>query len=407
MIISFSFENFFSFLERTEVSFLAGKQDPDTAHYTTTDTGLRLSKMMSVIGANGSGKTNILRAYNFLMHVMRDSFKFNPDQELPLDQFLFTGEPRQETSFSLLFELDKFLYRYELSLTKKQIVNEVLSVKTESNFRYLFKRTLDKESGTYTVREQDFGKKVETIASGILNSRRNATLFSGLIFANYEPIKPIADYLLGHTTNVGRMGVIALPFLTNPEMVASQCMASPEIRTAIESLMARIDLGISGIDIREVRFPEEAKKQMNADKFYTPFAKHTVNGTEYTLHFSMESGGTQSLFVLLYHILTALSRPGIAVMDELEASLHPHMIPAILDLFISPESNPHNTQLLFTSHSLEVLNHLDKNQIVLVEKNPETLMSEAWRLDEMTGVRRDDNLYAKYMAGRYGAVPRL
>ena len=42
----------------------------------------------------------------------------------------------------------------------------------------------------------------------------------------------------------------------------------------------------------------------------------------------------------------------------------------------------------------------------LVEKNKEC-KSEVYRLDELKGVRRDDNIYAKYMAGAYGAVPNI
>ena len=43
---------------------------------------------------------------------------------------------------------------------------------------------------------------------------------------------------------------------------------------------------------------------------------------------------------------------------------------------------------------------------MLVEKD-EQGNSDAWRLDSIQGVRKDDNLYAKYMAGAYGAVPRI
>jgi hypothetical protein len=43
---------------------------------------------------------------------------------------------------------------------------------------------------------------------------------------------------------------------------------------------------------------------------------------------------------------------------------------------------------------------------MLVEKN-EACESTAWRMDEVKGIRTDDNFYAKYMAGAYGAVPRL
>jgi hypothetical protein len=48
---------------------------------------------------------------------------------------------------------------------------------------------------------------------------------------------------------------------------------------------------------------------------------------------------------------------------------------------------------------------LQKHQIYLCEKQQQ--ISEAWRLDEVVGVRADDNLYAKYMAGAFGAVPEL
>jgi hypothetical protein len=43
---------------------------------------------------------------------------------------------------------------------------------------------------------------------------------------------------------------------------------------------------------------------------------------------------------------------------------------------------------------------------MLVEKSPYN-ESSAWRLDSVDGIRNDHNLYAKYMAGAYGAVPEL
>jgi hypothetical protein len=35
------------------------------------------------------------------------------------------------------------------------------------------------------------------------------------------------------------------------------------------------------------------------------------------------------------------------------------------------------------------------------------LESRAWRLDSVEGVRSDENRVSKYLAGAYGAVPRL
>ena len=119
-----------------------------------------------------------------------------------------------------------------------------------------------------------------------------------------------------------------------------------------------------------------------------------------------ESSGTKQLFVLLKAILVVLAKGGVAVLDEFDVNLHPEMVLSLFDLFVQPETNPKNAQLLFSTHSHRVLSKLDKYQIILTEKN-EKGGSEAWRLDDMSGVRADDNFFSKYIAGAYGAVPKL
>jgi predicted ATPase len=108
-----------------------------------------------------------------------------------------------------------------------------------------------------------------------------------------------------------------------------------------------------------------------------------------------------------FWLLPALRDGRPAVIDELASDLHPHMLTWILRLFTAPVINPKNAQLFFTCHSVEVLNEPDKTQIYLVGKDPSDNVSMATRLDEIQGVRRDDNLFAKYNAGLYGALPEL
>ena len=51
-----------------------------------------------------------------------------------------------------------------------------------------------------------------------------------------------------------------------------------------------------------------------------------------------------------------------------------------------------------------MLNHLLKEQIILVDKNEQGVIV-AFRLDELKGVRREENFFANYNSGRYGAIP--
>jgi predicted ATPase len=136
-----------------------------------------------------------------------------------------------------------------------------------------------------------------------------------------------------------------------------------------------------------------------------PMGVHQHDGESLEFLFTDESNGTRSAFILLGMILPVLERGGMAIIDEIDNDLHPHLLPHLIDLFKFEHTNPHQAQLIFSCHTPEVLNILKKHQIYLVQK--ESQESEAWRLDEVVGVRADDNLYAKYMAGAFDAVPNV
>jgi hypothetical protein len=160
-------------------------------------------------------------------------------------------------------------------------------------------------------------------------------------------------------------------------------------------------MGLSGIDLQELALTDA---QEATKKVWVAFGRHRNRNAEFRLPFALESSGTQGAFVLLSRLLHALEIGGLAVIDEFENDLHPHMLEPILDLFADPVTNPHRAQLLFTCHAMEVLNLIHKSQVMLVEKDAEC-ESAAVRMDAVEGIRNDDNFYAKYMAGAYGAVP--
>ena len=133
---------------------------------------------------------------------------------------------------------------------------------------------------------------------------------------------------------------------------------------------------------------------------------HESKNKIFGLPFFMESGGTQHLYNMLSFIFPALETGSVCLSDEIEKQLHPNILPAIFDLFISPETNPKNAQLICTTHVPTLMNDLSKYQIFLVEKNSEC-ESDVYRLDEISGVRPDDNFLKKYLAGAYGGVPDI
>ncbi len=174
-------------------------------------------------------------------------------------------------------------------------------------------------------------------------------------------------------------------------------------REEMVRLLKSWDLGLSDVELREL--PIQSPGQ-TLQKIWYPVGIHRSRKRLAELMFHDESSGTQGAFVLLSRLLQTLSVGGLAVIDEFESDMHPHMLEPILDLFANPKTYPHNAQLLFTCHAMEVLNLLHKSQIMLVEKN-EHCESSSWRMDSVQGIRNDDDFYSKYMAGAYGAVPQI
>ncbi len=397
MLHSYAATNFQSFRKRVEVDLRVNDRAPDTDWIATCGTGQRVSKVLGVIGANGSGKTALLKPLAFLGWFFTSSFhQAQVGADIPVHlHFASAAEPME---IACEADADGQLWRYVLRCTPQRVLHEALYRKHE-RFRYVFTRDWDEAAGAYVVRQQDFGLD----AAKAVEARPNVSLISWA--AQYGV--PLALRIAAPTvySNIGVSGRVNSGDLGVLE-AARGFQSSAPLRAEMERLLCSWDLGLSGVDVREGELTTNPLEPNQKQKIWIPFGHHKSHGQEYVLPLLLESNGTKSAFSLLSFLLPALSRGAVAVVDEFESDLHPHMLDAILGLFASRKTNPHNAQLLFSSHAIEVLNLLDKRQVMLSEKN-EDCESSAIRLDRIEGVRSDVSLYAKYMAGAFGAVPNL
>lgn len=400
MLHSYLFSNVYSFREESAVFLLLSQREPESNWWASDATERRVAKVMAVIGANASGKTSLLNALAFIHWFITASFEAKPDDLLP-----FQSHASSDAATPSVFEIELSadldgtprIWRYRLAATRARVFEESLHVRHERE-RFVFVRTWLPSSNTYAVKEQGFGH----VPLEAVNGRPNASLIA--LGAQYG--LPLAQKILSTSylrTNLNELGKER----TNDEtlMRAASHFAGQEAqKSSMVSLLKGWDLGLQDVQLREI---ETTSLDGTIKKILTPWGVHAMRTSgRMALNFRAESSGTQMAFVLLSRLLPVLEGGGIAVIDEFESDMHPHMLAPILDLFVNPATNPHNAQLLFTSHSMEVLHLLPKSQVTLVEKD-EFNESQSWRLDDVKGIRSDDNYYAKYMAGAYGAVPRL
>lgn len=398
MIHSISCKNFYSFGELASLSFVVNEHAPNNHGYFIAPSGTRLSKVAVVIGSNASGKTNLLKVFAFMRWFIFQSFEINPEDEIPVRKFMFNGYKDKPVEFSAVFEIDADIYTYSFSLDGSKVLREELKltgkINEKKSKKLMFSRVWDNKEKKYSLKGTGFG-----LPKGIQKLiRSNASIISVATRLNHEKSQKMSLMWKQIVINIKEDGYDHSQIKFG---VPAACVFFSEnkiLKKKAEKLLASFDLGLSGFEITE--------NNVDNHSSYKVVVSHSFDGQTENLPISYESSGTKLLFILMMYVLQALANGSIAVLDELDTHLHPEMVISLLELFLEPETNTKNAQLLFSTHSHSILNRLDKYQIFLVEKNNKGI-SESWRLDEMDGIRSDENYFSKYISGAYGAYPRI
>lgn len=382
--------------------------------------GHKVNLITAIMGANGSGKTTLLKPMAFLSW-----FFWSIPAKVNDYLFLNINRPYDKPGvIKISFSLDGKVYTYQLIACDQFIFNEELYVKNENNKNiYIFKRKISgydknfknldpKEIGVKEVEEfiknikYDYVEKTELFPLGVAEGKRtpaNTSIISAARRVGVPLAVSIADNL-SSMSNVSAIGRRSYDY-EDVGSAAEELFEDPDAFSAIKRILRKWDLGLDDITI-----DKEEKTDINGEKetYYILQGVHEKeNGEKFELPFVFESAGTQSAFLRLHHIMQCLSKGTACFIDELGDDLHPHMVKPILELFISKETNPHNSQLIFTCHKPELINYLGKYRVIITEKKYNK--SVCYRLDDFPSseARADENLASKYLAGAYGGVPDL
>lgn len=396
MIHSFTCENFYSIRDKVEVDFTVGDNAPTKTSYAKIPTDGRVSLVEAVIGANASGKTNILKVLPFIQWLVVDAYTDDPDADLPVRPFGHGGESRP-TKLSVVFSINERVFTYAFTMNPSRILSEKLSERSKtterSTSKILFSREWNADKEEYKIND-----KVFDITQ--IKLRKNSSVVA-TAFRDKNPLATlIATYWRDSVaTNVAEAGYRNYQSAAQlHDRLANQAIEffydRPDLKDQVESILSRYDIGFNSFK----------KEEVQETSFFS--IHHDFGGGGFDLPLRYESSGTKQIIIILQYLLTALTRGGIAVIDELDANLHPEIVEEIVSMFSSNELNPKSAQLFFSSHTPTILSSLDKYQIIFIEKN-DAGCTDVWRLDSIKGVRSDDNYYTKYIAGAYGAVPNL
>ena len=87
-----------------------------------------LLKSAVILGANASGKSNVIKALDFFKSYIIDSFKnLQAGEEIGVEAFkLNTDSAKAPSSFEMIFILDGYQYRYGMDVSRESVHGEWL-----------------------------------------------------------------------------------------------------------------------------------------------------------------------------------------------------------------------------------------------------------------------------------------
>ena len=394
MLRKLTVENFFSIREAQTLDLTIARNapDPDGRFATPIEgTGARFPKVAALFGANASGKTTVLRAVNFLVRFIRNSFDWEPNSPLPFLSFQSPICIDAPTRFRVEFDAwvreghsGRVLYVYELEIAAggKSVLVETLKYYPEGRRRWLFRRDA---SGISAGKDFDLPNS-DPVRTKI---RKNASVISVLAKFNHDFSLALFHNLSGVYSNVALFGE---PVKAGEDFTTKWYAQTEDALKALNKEIRRFDLGIEEVVLSPT---------VNGVR---PYFVHA--GLEGPLAYEFESQGTTRFYNMFPYLFHVLSRGGLAVMDEFDNDIHALLMPELINLFQSRETNPNDGQILMSCHNPSVLECLSKEEIYFTEKDSRG-RTEIYGLKDVQDVRRDANLYAKYLSGVFGAVPRI
>ncbi|MFM6311845.1 MAG: AAA family ATPase, partial [Dolichospermum sp.] len=345
MLIEFQVGNFLSFKDVVTFSMVASdinSQDTelDENNVFSVNEELKLLKTTAIYGANASGKSNLAKAFGFMIN-----FVINSSKEMQITDFidvehfrLSTKTENKPSFFHATFYLNKKIYKYGFEVDKNKVVREWLFFQANTKEYQLFQRN---DNNKFQINKKSFKEGLHLEEKTKHNSLFISVVaqFNGKISA--EIIKWFASCQV-----ISGSGIHDNFYKT----VTLKLLESPLIKKDSINLIKDLDLSIQDINITKEKLslenlpssiPDELKSIIlrsssgELSSIQTSHEKYNENGEiigfeKFDLE-KNESEGTKKLFYFSALLLHALRYSQVLIIDELDAKLHPIITHKIIE----------------------------------------------------------------------------
>lgn len=413
MLLQFQFSNYKSFKDENVFDMRAG--DEYIGHIRKAGT-YDVLPVATIYGANASGKSNFILALSDMAFYVLFSFAFDDQFSLgvvdsgwkkftsryPFKPYLFQHD--KPSSYQVYLnqkngKKEEYL-KYGFSVDQKGIVEEWLGTLSEEDaqkgkpFHMIFERNRE---------ELQFDKSTEKFRENIKNSLQKKVLL--ITLGIKLQIRAFSDVFQWFTRLTSIHADSALEDSSLNDLFGK--VYKKEIsKKAVLHYIQSFDISVCDIRVKKYL-------KISAEPIYHMYIGHQNNhGDLDYLPVEQESAGTRKMISLYQRLQSTLSKGSVLWADELDIKIHPLLMRNIIINFTDPERNPHNAQLIFTTHNPVYLDMglLRRDEIWFIQKDDTN--SELYSLDDIRDaygnkVSTTSDLAKKYLLGEYGAVPYL
>lgn len=430
MILRIIIDNLYSFGQQAEFNMFTNKSQRHLKHKRFAGK-IAYLKMAAIYGANGAGKSNMIKALELLQSLVKegnipafvDNLKFKLDKEC-LDRC---------SSVAVEFVVDEHIYYYTISFDGMGVFYETLTETLQSgNDRVIFEREFEegKEHISFYEGYDENPKNklfVEMLAEKFLGRRDVLLHMLQEKYADEFPETKVAYCWFADTLHIifGSQAIspIAHIFGTNEKLLDFGNTLVSKLSTGVEGIKTykyEVERTDKNVDIFEAL---ESEPNAVIDKF-NPYTGEQISyakegnkvmaevirtkhldkeGNDVTFTFGMESDGTMRLVDYIPMLSDIIKNHAVYVIDEIERSIHPAVIKELVSLIAAYKEM--NGQLVFSTHETCLLDQdiLRTDEIWFAQKNV-LGSTDLYSLSDFN-VHATANVENGYLNGRYGGIP--
>ncbi len=439
MLIRIIIENLFSFGEQKEFSMISNKRLKTLRSHSVEFDDVGILKMSSIYGANGAGKSNLIKSIKLLQDFI---LGFSPLFSIKKSQFKF-NEGDEPQVIAVEFIKAGVAYYYGIKIRSDVVLEEELyrSGLGKNEDTLIYERKTNSQKKTLI----NFNKEFE--------SEEKNQLFKTVLLEDFiEPNEPILRLLAnrdreGETFKNIKLAYkwfersleIMTPNNSTPAL-AQRVEQESKFKEYAEKVMYSFNIGINALtsEKKKIRDFFDSEHEEKVSKFIGDIEENpgriiglrTQKGDEIIIlkedgeywvkrlkiehvgkkdkkvlfDLEEESDGTIRLLDFIPSFKDLLTKDDkVWIIDEIERSIHPVLIKQLIKNFSN--NNETKGQLIFSTHESNLLDQeiFRQDEIWFAEKQ-KCGSTDLYSLHDFKEHKTID-IQKGYLSGRYGSIP--